>query len=374
MITELHIQNFKSHGNTLLPLAPLTLLTGVNGSGKSSVIQSLLLLRQSYKKQRLGEALILNDDLCSIGTGKDAIFQSADENFIQFALKLDQKKYAWKFSSSENKDFLPIIEEILTTEKNALAFFNLLHLSLFNINFQYLSAGRLPELKYERNDLAVENDRQISLKNGYGELIAQFLYHYGEKEKVNPSLQHANSKFEELIHQVTAWEREISPNVNVLPKKIGESFTIHYSFDRDILGSTDPFTTENVAFGLTYALPVVTALLSAKPGSLLLIENPEAHLHPRGQSKLSELIALAAQSGVQVIVETHSDHIFNGVLKAVAAGKVEKENVKVHFFELDKTNTSVSTEIQFSDKGRILNPQKGFFDQFDDDLDILLGL
>jgi predicted ATPase len=129
-----------------------------------------------------------------------------------------------------------------------------------------------------------------------------------------------------------------------------------------------------MAFGLTYALPVITALLSAKEGALLLIENPEAHLHPRGQSRLSELIALAAQSGVQIIIETHSDHIFNGVLKAVAADKIKKDNVKVHFFEPDKTNTSISTEIQFTSKGRILNPQKGFFDQFDDDLDTLLGL
>jgi predicted ATPase len=116
------------------------------------------------------------------------------------------------------------------------------------------------------------------------------------------------------------------------------------------------------------------ALLSAEPGALLILENPEAHLHPHGQSKLAELIALAAQSGIQVFVETHSDHIFNGVLKAVAGGKIEKENVKVHFFQLNETNTSVSTEIQFSGKGRILNPQKGFFDQFDDDLDALLDL
>jgi predicted ATPase len=369
MITELHIQNFKSHGNTLLPLAPLTLLTGVNGSGKSSVIQSLLLLRQSYKKQRLDEALILNDTLCSIGTGKDAIFQSAEEDFLQFTLKLDKQEYAWKFSSSESKYFLPASEE------KSHAFFNISHLSLYNNNFQYLSAGRLPELKYERDDLAVEKDRQISLKNGYGELVAHFLYHYGEKEKVNSQLQNTNSKFEDLIHQVTAWEREISPNVNVLPKKTEEgAFTVYYSFDRDILGPTDPFTTENVAFGLTCALPVVTALLSAKPGALLLIENPEAHLHPRGQSKLSELIALTAQSGVQIIIETHSDHIFNGIRKAIAARKIEKENVKIHYFELDERNVSKTTEIQISDKGRILKYKKGLFDQFDDDLDTLLGL
>ena len=369
MITELHIQNFKSHKDTRLPLKSLTLLTGINGSGKSSVIQSLLLLRQSYKRQQLSDALMLNGSFCEIGTGKDAIYQSAEEDFIQFDIKTNKKDYSWKYSSLESKDFLS------ASNKSANTYADLIDISLFNNNFQYLSAGRLPELKYEREDILVENERQISQKKGYGELVAQFLEYYGKKEKIDPRLKNKNIEFEDLINQVTAWEREISPNVNVLPKKIGESYTVHYSFDRDDkLGTTDPFKSENVAFGLSYALPVITALLSAPKEALLLIENPEAHLHPRGQSKLAELIALAAQSGIQVIIETHSDHIFNGVLKAVASEKIKKENVKVHFFQLDETNTSANTEIEFSKKGRIINPQKGFFDQFDDDLDILLGL
>jgi predicted ATPase len=369
MITELYIQNYKSHKNTRLPLKPLTLLTGVNGSGKSSIIQSLLLLRQSHKRQQLDKILFLNDSLCETGTGKDAIYQSAEEDYIQFDIKINDKEYSWKYASNESKDFLPAFAEVHQTYSDLEA------LPLFNIDFQYLSAGRLPELKFEREDVLVENERQISQRKGYGELVAQFLYYYGEKEKVNEALLNANSPFDDLIHQVTAWEREINPKVNVLPQKTGESYTIYYSFDRNAsLGSTDPFKSVNVAFGLNYALPIITALLAAKPGSLLLIENPEAHLHPRGQSKLSELIALAAQSGVQIIIETHSDHIFNGVLKAVSADEIKKENVKVHFFQLDETNTSVNTEIQFTDKGRILNPQKGFFDQFDDDLDSLLGL
>jgi predicted ATPase len=369
MITELHIQNYKSHENTRLSLKPLTLLTGVNGSGKSSIIQSLLLLRQSYKRQRLAQALVLNDSLCGIGIGKDAICQSAEEDFIQFAVQSNAKEYCWKYASHENKDFLPVYDEHNTGSVD------LLNLSLFTNDFQYLSAGRLPGLKYEREDILVENERQISQKRGYGELVAQFLYYYGEREKVNAMLLNNNSAFDDLIHQVTAWEREISPNVNVLPQKIGESYTVHYSFDKnDALGTTDPFKSENVAFGLTYALPVITALLSARQRALLLIENPEAHLHPRGQSKLSELIALAAQSGVQIIIETHSDHIFNGIRKAIAANIIEKENVKIHYFELDERNVSKNTEIQISDKGRIHNYKKGLFDQFDEDLDTLLGL
>jgi len=368
MITELQIKNFKSHLHTVLPLKPLTVLTGLNGSGKSSVIQSLLLLRQSYKKQRLNEALILNDFLCGIGIGKDAVYQASEDDFIEFGIKAGSFPYSWKFSVSESKDFLPLLKHTMNPRTSYDG------LSLFNNNFQYLSAGRLPEFKYERNDLAVESERQISLRNGYGELVAQYLDYWGKKS-VKPALKNDNSDFDDLLHQVTAWEREISPNVNVKPVKTGESFTIHYSFDRvGTLGSTDEYKTENTAFGLTYALPVITALLSAKDNALLLIENPEAHLHPRGQSKLAELIALAAQAGVQVIIETHSDHIFNGIRKAVAFDKIKKENISLYYFELDDANASAATEIMLSDKGRVLNYRKGLFDQFDDDLDALLGL
>jgi len=368
MITELHIKNFKSHADTLLRLKPLTVLTGLNGSGKSSVIQSLLLLRQSFKKQRLNEALILNDTLCSIGIGKDVIYQASKDDFLQFEIKADNHFYSWKFAVSENKDFLPLLQNIVDSgdEINSL--------QLFTNDFQYLSAGRLPEFKYERNDLAVESERQISLRNGYGELVAQYL-HFWRKEKINPVLKNSNSEYIDLLNQVITWEREICPNVNIIPQKIGESYTIHYSFDRiGNIGTTDEYKTENAAFGLTYALPVITVLLSAKKDMLLLIENPEAHLHPKGQSRLAELIALAANSGIQVVIETHSDHIFNGIRKAVAFNKIEKEKTALLFFELDENNSSCTTEIQLSDKGRILNFKKGLFDQFDDDLDALLGL
>jgi predicted ATPase len=349
-------------------MGALTILTGLNGSGKSSVLQSLLLLRQSYKKQRLNEALVLNNSLCSIGTGKEAFYQSAEDDFLLFDFKDGTTSYNWRFSVNENKDFLPLLQP------SAISDSDMQKLSLFNNNFQYLCAGRLPNFKYERGDLEVEKERQISLKNGYGELTAQFL-DYWRKELVKPVLKNSNSKFDDLLSQVTAWEREISPKVNIIPKKVGDSFTIHYSFDReDAFGTTDEFKTENVAFGLTYALPVITAILSAKDNALLLIENPEAHLHPRGQSKLTELMALAAQSGIQIIVETHSDHVFNGIRKAIASKKIKKEKVNIHYFELDGTNTSIDTEIRISDNGRVLNHKKGLFDQFDDDLDELLGL
>lgn len=375
MITELHIQNFKSHKDTLLPFSSLNILTGLNGSGKSSVIQSLLLLRQSHKKRRLDMALELNKPFCNIGTGKDAIYQFTKDDFLRLSLQEEKDKYSWTFSASSSKDFssmyLPLLEKEVTA--------NIEDISLFNNNFQYLSAGRLPHLNYERDDFSVEQEKQISLENGYGELVAQFLYIYGN-EKINNELKNANNPFDELKHQTSAWEREISPNVIIKAVKIGEDFTIRYFFEgSENEEPTDEFQSQNVGFGLSYALPIIVAILSAKKDALLLIENPEAHLHPYGQSKLAELIALASQSGVQIIIETHSDHIINGILVACkrfekAQSGIDKNNVKMYYFgNKDKQHSSAFECIEILEGGKIDKQPSGFFDQTEKDLGVLMG-
>jgi predicted ATPase len=77
----------------------------------------------------------------------------------------------------------------------------------------------------------------------------------------------------------------------------------------------------------------VVACLAASPGSLLLLENPEAHLHPRGQTAMAELIARTAAAGAQVIVETHSDHVLNGVRLAVKRRVLTGAQTVVHYVD-----------------------------------------
>jgi predicted ATPase len=351
-------------------------LSGINSSGKSSVLQSLLLLRQSHLKGRLSSGLDLNAPLCDIGKGSDALhhFASQDE-IISFSLNVDNLAlYDFRFNANNKYDdtFLP--QDNIKTLSD-----DLLHLSLFTNNFQYLSAARWAGLNfYPMDSYAVEKEKQLSLNYGQGELVAHFLEYYGDSrnfEVKSKLLLHPNASSKKLLEQTIAWEGEISPRVTIKPEKRADKVSIEYGYKG--VGNNRPLkglNAKNIGFGISYSLPIVVALLAADPGSLLLLENPEAHLHPRGQSKLVELMALAAQSGVQLFVETHSDHIFNGIRKAIAANKIEKEHVKVHFFELDDTNASVSTEIQISDHGRVLNHKKGLFDQFDDDLDALLEL
>jgi predicted ATPase len=97
---------------------------------------------------------------------------------------------------------------------------------------------------------------------------------------------------------------------------------------------------------------------------MLIVENPEAHLHPAGQSRLGRFLARVAGSGVQVIVETHSDHVLNGVrLAAVADSSVPANDVIVHFFDGDTV-----LPIDLGARGDLSAWPTGFFDQIEDDL------
>lgn len=146
--------------------------------------------------------------------------------------------------------------------------------------------------------------------------------------------------------------------------------SLEYSF-----GLSKKYRATNVGFGITYTLPVITALLAAKSGSLLLLENPEAHLHPRGQAQMGNLLAKAAAQGVQIILETHSDHVLNGIRLAVHDGKISPDDVKLHFFQRrisQEQNISEVISPKMNRKGRIDQWPDGFFDEWDNILAALL--
>jgi predicted ATPase len=128
---------------------------------------------------------------------------------------------------------------------------------------------------------------------------------------------------------------------------------------------TDWLRPANVGFGVSYALPIVVAGLTAAPSGLLIVENPEAHLHPAGQSAMGRFLASVAAAGVQVILETHSDHLLNGIRIAVGAdGSLTPEAVSVHYFE-DSGDVRTLT---MDSHGAVSEWPLGFFDQMEHDL------
>ena len=135
----------------------------------------------------------------------------------------------------------------------------------------------------------------------------------------------------------------------------------------------DGHTPLNVGFGLSYTLTVIVALLVASiTKATVLIENPEAHLHPRGQVDLSELVAKAVKSGAQVIVETHSDHFFDGVRIYVKNHPRMSKQVVAYWMSLDERRLSKIERIHILPNGRVDNWPHGMFDQFEINAEQLL--
>lgn len=371
MINSIYLKNFKAHAETNIDLGNLTIICGQNGVGKSSIIQSLLLLRQSHQKNRLTKGLDLNRPLCEIGSSQDALYQDAKDYFLEIGLKIENIDNHWRFEFNASKSDSTFMKKLSSDHPPQKKFIN--NCSLFTKNFQYLSAARLsPRESYPKDDYDVEINKQLSIEKGQGELVAHFLNHYRTK-KVNSSLLNANSKYDELFAQTTAWEREISNNINIRVNLLGKGFEILYYFDRKDDVHTNDFKAENVGFGITYALPLIVAILAAEKDSLIIIENPEAHLHPHAQAKLTELMCLAAQAGIQIIIETHSDHIINGTLVACKKEQIEKENVKIWYFDTDEsTHAARAKEVNITEDIRLEDSPEGFFDQLGKDLRILM--
>lgn len=367
MIECLELTNFKSIKDGTFHLENLTLLTGLNGAGKSSTIQSMLLLRQAYEKHLLPKTGIsLNGEYVQIGTGSDLLHINSEIDSIGIKLNFEHSSLSYTFEYKPHSDMLPVDKENIDNSP--------FEESLFQPGFQYLSADRIsPKTTYDVSDYVINQQRSLGNK---GEYTAHFLSENGDKPLKISALQHSKSTSDSLIHNLNAWMSEITPGTQVVAKLISgiNQASLHYQFTS--LGEKTPeFKPENTGFGLTYVLPIITAVLSSHPGDLLLIENPESHLHPAGQSVVAQLISLASQNGVQVIAETHSDHFLNGVRKAVKSKLISHNNVNIYFLsrnEKDVGQDIIIDEIRIEPNGRINSWPIGFFDEWENSLNELI--
>jgi predicted ATPase len=206
-----------------------------------------------------------------------------------------------------------------------------------------------------------------------GEYTAHYLS-INRHQNILENLRHKDSQTSQLLENVSLWLSEISENIEVKAKVYEElqSVDLKYTY---IYGktTTQDFTPLNVGFGITYVLPIITAILKAKKGDLIIIENPETHLHPKAQSKIAKLCAIATANGIQIILETHSDHILNGIRVAIKEDILKPEQSKIYYFSKDKNNLETKVDlISIDNNGAIDRYPKGFFDQFDEDLDRLI--
>lgn len=367
-----YIHNFKNHADTTLQFGKLTLLTGMNGAGKSSVIQSMLALRETFIRNEKMDNLVLKSDSVSLGSSSDVFNQNGidHQDYLHLAITNDEdKEYDFRYAYPLTK-----ATSMKAIGKTNYPLDELKSIALMTDGFQYLSAFRNgPLTLYPSDTDVVDEHRQLSQKNGQGEFVVYFLNHFGSEELAIPDLAYDDEVSLTLREQTECWLNVISKGLVMKIDQDGMTYKLMYGYK--IKGKTNRFfPATNNGFGITYILSVIVAILSAKPGSLLLIENPEAHIHPSGQSALMELAARAAANGVQIIMETHSDHVVNGALVACKKNVLNCCDLSVYYFDKDENYNAQAQKIEVGENGRLQNTPKGFFDQMDADLDVLFEM
>lgn len=319
MINQLIIKGFKSFVDSSINLNQLNVLTGLNSSGKSTVIQALQILN---KYSRHFENPLIE------GHG-------------------DYKELQNPFSS------LPFSINARYCEDRMICYSPLMENNIYADDFPGLiviSADRYGPLV----SIPLLSDCELGPK---GENVIKCIEMH-ENDILDELVIHPCSEGDTFLYNLRAWLGTISPGVQ---------------FDYNIIDKADisfslfnGYRAKNVGFGLSYTLPIIVALFlgTIKKNILVILENPEAHLHPRGQTEMGKLIASVAHSGCQVIVETHSDHLFDGIRIYAKNNKGFADKVLTHWFEQDKGISNV-TSIKMDNYGRIKEWPEGMFDQFE---------
>ncbi|MFV8332083.1 AAA family ATPase [Flavobacterium sp. GSP14] len=326
MINNITLKAFKSFLYRELDLQNLTILTGLNSSGKSSIIQSLLILDKAFKNEK---NLLLDGH----GTESDLKNKNSKES-IELGIEIDNVGYSIEFPNNKK---------------------------IFNANLfpkvWHISANRFgPQLSIPISN----NEESKNMIGKNGENVLQCIRYY---DSINPvsldeSIKHPDATSFTLLENIRTWLKVISPNVDFNYEVIDISDSSYATYDG--------FRATNVGYGLSYILPVITTLLVStfEKNNLVIIENPEAHLHPKGQTELAKLICLCAKLGTQVVVETHSDHIFTGVRLFAKENDFARKTL-IHWFELDENRNTDVTTIFVDNDGRVNEWPIGFFDQFE---------
>jgi predicted ATPase len=364
MLRNIRFQHFKRFLDTTIPLRPMTVLTGLNGGGKTSVLHGLLLLRQASAGTPPPQFVQLNGPFgLELGELQDVLHRAAEpEDGILLSVDDDSgTTHAWRFDGSDERSLNLEVTGRPPTPPRALAG--------TARSFTYLSAERLGP----RDVLGASSVSNEDLYVGYqGQFTAHVLAALGGKLRVSDG--RLNPRTEEsggvplLRQQVELWLSDIARPVALDAEWLpGSGVTIiRYRTPGNPVDRTRP---TNMGFGVTYALPVVVAALMAPSDSILMIENPEAHLHPSGQSAIGAFLARAAADGVQVIVETHSDHVINGIRRAVGElAYLPAESVVVDFLRSNEQDEPELIQLDVQPHGELSDWPVGFLDQLDNDL------
>lgn len=361
---RLKIHDFKCFRDAEFELRNITILTGANASGKSSVVQSLRLIRQmAFETAEGGHLLEINnhDAGFELGSVTEAINIFRQEEADSFGFEFDDAKIVVQ----EDEEDPGMAAFDIQGEETSLE-------QLYLNSFLYLAAERIGPC-----------DEFARLPHGKGDVdcgehglftanIIDMNYMANVDEERSFDNTDKKDKFSVLLD---AWMDYIFPGVSVRVYNLSEKKCKIKM--RSLVSGNAEISAPNIGFGITYALPIlVEALLIPKDG-WLVIENPEVHLHAKAQSNLGYFLGVIAAAGVRVVLETHSEHIIDGVRRAVVCrGCLKPEDVMIYFMEPKANNKSEIgiLPITIDEDGNLSDSPVDFFDQVRQDMMELINI
>lgn len=382
-LQALELRNFKCYEALDLPCAALTVLTGYNAAGKSTALQALLLLAQALQTTASGKELALNGDVVSLGSEGDVLRHGAAESCFSLGVWSADERIRWTFGSRRarsGRGLVPLraLEYLHSGDIGAAKTLGAeriwpppggasSRLAATLRSTAYISAARTTPL--DSFPVPRTSSRLAGDVGAAGEFAPYWYLEYAD-EDVDPARRHPKDASGTVRAQVDAWLRDLFPEARATADRLSPDAPIRLSFS---LSRTSPWVRPaNVGFGLSYAFPMLVALLTREKGSALVVDSAEAHLHPRAQSAVGRLLGQMAGAGLQIFVETHSDHLLSGVRLAVRDGLVRPEDVALHFVGQDGVAGQVTT-LAVDKRGAVSDWPEGFFDQAENDLAILSG-
>lgn len=339
MLKVVSLDNFKCFRETEdIHLAPITIMYGKNGRGKSTVAQSLLLLAQTMVDNNDVSKLLLTGKYASLGTFADIVNAESRAQHFGITLKNDEETVEMEFSELPNKPQMALIntlnvngisrfEKMSKAEsdeesdsKSVTTTSDIKTLQMLK-SARYVSAGRLgPQNSVVRKDYLDDDDLGINGEN-----------------LINVLLNKGGMFMDEVKSALSQILGGAAIRINIKDSE-------HIELYLNSKDGENTFRPTNVGFGYSYVLPVIVAALLAKEESLLIIENPEAHLHPAAQSRIMNfLIQIAKKKNLQVIIETHSDHVVNGMRIAMKDGVLETRDAHILYFSDEEPRVRMIT-------------------------------
>lgn len=383
MINKIHIHNFKAlHDTKETKIGRITLLTGINGRGKSSFLQTLLLLSQSLRKSQ-GDPKVLyaNGEWCTLGNFADLVSVGAKSPVtIEFQTDAQvENKFSFQYVPSSDKLTMGEAISCKIDDKETIS--------------QGEEHG-VDEIGVPQIDIQESNTEPVAAqtRTTYSDVIDLMklanLYFVSSSriaasneeaivDSFNPNFIGANGQYvlsvlsqctQEQVKEVEEWMSVIMDGATVKVERDVQNGRVYLYLDAENNGAN--FRPVNVGYGYSYIISTILSIVLAKSGEIVIIENPEAHLHPQAQSRLMNyIIKMANEKNVQFFVETHSDHIVNASLLALKDGMPLKM-LEILFFSRSNSPAEGTTvcNLQLLQNGRVVKPPRGFCDQYAIDL------